>query len=325
VRDTGVLECPVTSDDKLDAYPVGTYTDVAIYNEGACAVSTEGELKCWGRAVDAAPFSGVKDIELGIGFGCYIDDTDGVDCTDDDNGLDEYPRDEGYQALTTGPEHACALTDQQKVKCWGNYQEKIAWNPPGEFSSIDAGYRHTCGIRPDGSVFCWGDNGEGQSFSPSTVATDIRVGPATCVTLKQGRVRCFGALENESGQPPSDSGYQYAVSGIPYRCGLRTDGSVECWGDQFSDRLDAPDVTFESIEAATYHTCGLTPSGEIRCWGSLGSGQGDAPNEAFEAMTTGRQFTCGLKQDGSVSCWGDGFDVEPNPSNPPGGSTTPVG
>ena len=91
--------------------------------------------------------------------------------------------------ISSGFDHACAITSDSSVKCWGNNSygqlgiSASNSNYPTSVSGIvaatdvSAGEKHTCSILSDRSVKCWGKNDYGQlgdgttvdSFSPVTV------------------------------------------------------------------------------------------------------------------------------------------------------------
>ena len=53
------------------------------------------------------------------------------------------------------------------------------------------------------------------------------------------------------------------------------------------------------------HSCGLRTDGTAQCWGSNSHGQTDAPSGAFTAITAGWGHSCGLRTDGTAQCWGN--------------------
>ena len=53
------------------------------------------------------------------------------------------------------------------------------------------------------------------------------------------------------------------------------------------------------------HSCGLRTDGTITCWGwNEDSGQATAPAGQFSAVSAGRRHSCGLRTDGTITCWG---------------------
>ena len=49
--------------------------------------------------------------------------------------------------------------------------------------------------------------------------------------------------------------------------GVRTDGSVECWGSNEDGEATPPEGEFASVSAGGYHTCGVRTDGSVECWG----------------------------------------------------------
>jgi alpha-tubulin suppressor-like RCC1 family protein len=44
---------------------------------------------------------------------------------------------------------------------------------------------------------------------------------------------------------------------------------------------------FSQVSAGLYHTCGLRPDGTVECWGANGSGQSSPPSGAFTQVSAG--------------------------------------
>ena len=71
----------------------------------------------------------------------------------------------------------------------------------------------------------------------------------------------------------------------------------------------------DMISAGSYHTCGIKINGSVQCWGTgttddgcsyYECGQSSPPNGSFVQISAGFKHTCGIKSDGSVQCWGAG-------------------
>src|SRR3990172_4389445 len=66
-------------------------------------------------------------------------------------------------------------------------------------------------------------------------------------------------------------------AGNGHTCGVRTDGTLACWGYNNAGRAPPPAGTFSQVSAGQSHTCGLRTDGTLACWGDNGSGQASPP------------------------------------------------
>ena len=63
--------------------------------------------------------------------------------------------------------------------------------------------------------------------------------------------------------------------GGSHSCGLRTDGSVVCWGRNDLGQANAPQgVSLSQVSAGLRHSCGLRTDGRVVCWGNFSLGDG---------------------------------------------------
>jgi len=81
----------------------------------------------------------------------------------------------------------------------------------------------------------------------------------------------------------------------------------------------ATGYTFTQVSAGNAHTCGVRTTGSVRCWGYNYYGQATPPLGSFTSVSAGRYHTCGVKTDGTVACWGDDTSGQ---ATPPSGSFT---
>ena len=98
--------------------------------------------------------------------------------------------------------------------------------------------------------------------------------------------------------------FSQVSAGYWHTCGLRTDGSLACWGDNYWGQATPPTGTFTEVSAGAYHTCALRTDGTPACWGLNGFGQATPPTGTLTKVSTGWYHNCGLRADGSLACWG---------------------
>ena len=63
--------------------------------------------------------------------------------------------------------------------------------------------------------------------------------------------------------------------------------------------------TFMSVSAGLFHTCGVRPDGTVECWGKDFDGQSSPPGGSFSSISARGFHTCGVRLDGTVECWGE--------------------
>ena len=123
--------------------------------------------------------------------------------------------------------------------------------------------------------------------------------------------RWLRSTELTIGPPaPATNPFAAVSAGETHSCGLREDGSIECWGSNAVGQADAPAGRFIAISTATDHNCALRESGEIECWGSNTHGESDPLDGRFRAVTVGSEHTCAIRESGEVTCWGNGLQLD---------------
>ena len=293
---------------QVDA-PAGFYTDISANVLNSCAVRADGAIVCWGEISDNDSTPGAKEkTEIKLLSGS------------------EGPT----YAIAMGLGYSCATTRDGasvEVECWDENNESS--KPPDDivevlsqssdtFLAVATGRGHSCALAANdaalaitaegdrirrGSAFCW------NAGTPKPGGTDL-------------------------GYNVKDNSYTAISSGWSHSCGLRFDGTVECWGklEETStiplwDENTSPDLwnavpsgTFTAIASGGMHACALSINHTVKCWGDDYDGQTDAPAAtAFKAISSGAFHSCGLvradrntgavthedrEADGTIRCWG---------------------
>lgn len=290
----------------IPADVLGLDTGVTAINAGGystCALTVDGEVKCWG-----------DNDEGQLGDQTTINRTQPVDVF----GLTG-----GVKGVDVGISHACAVTIEGTVKCWGSNEygqlgdsTKINSSNPvdvvnlsEEVISVSAGQSHTCALTISGGVKCWGENLYGQLGDGSV---DGSLTPVDVVGL-------------QSGVTSLSAGYRFTCGVTPY--------SIKCWGwGDFGQLGSGTAPIFEivrdgwgltwgiqQITSGYYHNCALTTLGGVKCWG--GNEDGQLGHGGFEDNPTPIEVTgltsgvisisangyhsCAVTSSGGVQCWGD--------------------
>ena len=125
----------------------------------------------------------------------------------------------------------------------------------------------------------------------------------------------------DSAPAVGDATFSAVSAGASHSCGLRSDGTITCWGDGSSGQLSAPGGRFTAITSASTHSCAVGTNGAITCWGANDYGSLDAPSGRFVAIDSGGITSCAVRADGTVACWGDNYYGQ---TEAPGGAFSAV-
>ena len=81
----------------------------------------------------------------------------------------------------------------------------------------------------------------------------------------------------DEGQEDAAGLFVSVSAGYSQTCGVRSDGSVACWGGDLIVETTPPAGSFDSVSAGFGHTCGLRSDGSVACWGDDDHGQATPP------------------------------------------------
>lgn len=278
----------------------GVANDVSAGEGFACALLSDGVVKCWGtnnygQLGDGSTQQRLRPVTV--------------------QGLS------GIVQISAGTTHACALSSGGEVFCWGkNTDGQIgdgtttaanrAVRVLSGASVVTAGYASTCAALSAGGMRCWGYNGYGGQLGDLTD------------TGRKSPVEVHGIA-----QIVNSIGVAYG-----HTCAVDDDGGVLCWGNNdqgelgtgsFATRAYPVDVhgvhhQASAISLAAETAC-VVQSSNVKCWGQgyLGQlGQGRKERRYYPVVAdrfgTGvvktahtRNSTCAVYENGDVKCLGN--------------------
>lgn len=285
--EAGRPSCFGTGSGSPEIVPEVAYPQLVATTNGGCTVDAAGVLECWAATGASAAW-----------------ETEPVGAF-------------GYVAAASAIEAACATADSDGVlACWGAADFSSVPLAQG-FTDVAIGSSYGCGVRPDGTLQCF-QLTAAPVAPPSGGQVEIELSETTdfgCAVGAGLEFQCFGA--DAPGSEPPSGPWQDVGVGNAHMCGVRTDGTLVCWGESnaFGER-EPPAGQFQSVTAAANFSCALDASGQIACWGQDTSGETTPPpGERFVSIDAGGFFggggyVCGVNVDGGLVCWGSNVAFE---------------
>lgn len=164
--------------------PSGTFVSLSAGGDNGCVLAADGSLQCWGGAeykelgeVPGGTYSAVACASY-VGANCAITTAGDLTCWGSDaadrSSWAEYNLPTGtFAQVSVGGMYGCALDESGYASCWRHpgwedISSVVYAEPPAyPFVSISAGNLHVCGITTLGGMVCWGSDIEGSTVPPS--------------------------------------------------------------------------------------------------------------------------------------------------------------
>ena len=267
------------AEDLVEAQPQGgVFVELTGAKDIACGVRPDGETRCWGDMRDRHhTLQGDGNMTQQSGTGRLIDTYtfyNGLRLLADGSilspgaGAPKSVRTGPYQAIGAGRSFGCGLDRDGHITCWTN-----GWSMPipyqdVEFKYLGADGNSVCGVRADDSTLqCWTFDDH-----PYTLHANVPDGAFRMVDMSYG---------------------------VAF-CGVKVDGSVQCWAGRpltQGNRQARDESPFEGYWVYNW-----------AAQRNLVALLDDVPDEdtlGYTMVTMDRRFfACGLRTDHSIACWG---------------------
>ncbi len=249
-----------------------------------CGIRTDQSLWCWGANV-YGQLATTASSTLDYSTPLLVDDS-AVNTT----------APQTWQSLAGGFADECGIRSNQTLWCWGDNQSGELGNPANSGTTNpnstplavtdSSGYASApqtwqmvssesmgvfaCGIRTDQSLWCWG------------IGTAGQLGPSSTSDV------------NDTPLPVSDrypdQSWQSVSAGLAHTCGIRTDHTLWCWGNNDYGQLANTTNTGYKNTTPNPIPIKVTTPAVYQTWLAVDAGMG---------------HTCGIRSDKALWCWGD--------------------
>jgi hypothetical protein len=169
---TGAVATPVP------AGLTASFLDIGVSEQ--CAVgAADRKITCWGgedSKLGALPAGTFQQVGVGLDFACALDTSGKISCWGDDSFAQTSAPTGTFVQLATGKHHSCALSTDGNAVCWGlggpstptdggttgDTTSDGTESPWGQsiaptnqkFAKLAVGLIHSCGISTSGDVTC---------------------------------------------------------------------------------------------------------------------------------------------------------------------------
>jgi len=253
----------------------GSFTSVSMGSDrdACCGIKADQSIACWGSVpsyqflIPAGTFSSVS---LGALFACGTRTDGTIACWGYDAPT---PPLGAFTSVSVGASSACAVRTDGSMACWGDSTYLKSAAPGGPFTSVSVDGDFACALKIDGTVACWG--------APSPTETPV----GTFISFSVGFPMMCGVKRSDG----------------TLACFVR--GSTGCTQDGIRDCVDStpPGGTFTSVSAGAYFACGVRTDGTLACWGMATSSV--LPEGTYTSVSVGNDDgLCGVRTDGTLAC-----------------------
>mgnify|MGYP000008486651 CR=1 FL=1 len=298
------------------------WTDLDAGYDVACGIDATGALRCFGTNAGNAP-GGTDWTQVAMGsiYGCARTSTGMSQCWPANAGgtLDPSlsPPSMPFDALAAGFDHACGLSGGT-IACWGgDNRGQVSGAPSGTFVEIGAGQSISCALDSTGAATCWGDDTYRLvTDTPTTTGLHgLRVQASyACALDASDQTVCWGYSSFGEATPAQHDTWAMYAPGqqSDSSCQLRSDGSLQCNGHDFQERLSTmPSGTgFQQVRGAQYYACALDSSDLVTCWGTDSNYMSGAPGTPARELHAVSGTVCQVGTNDLVSCWGNNLTAD---------------
>lgn len=228
--------------------------------------------------------------------------------------------------VSAGLDHMLALDSSGTVYTWGNNRFTLDKIPAevsaaGPMKQVAAGHQFSLAVSQAGELFFWG-NGNLIELDAGDIPAELQFHVASVqvnssnvvVLLDDGTLRVLGRKGGPAtAYPQSEGGFLQIAVSEQAAAGLKSDGTVMAWGNDFYGLLAVPEEIqgkTAAIAAGRFHFTALLNDGTLMAWGRNQFGQASVPKALQNGSITVTDLTSGyfanyvIDQEGTVHSFG---------------------
>lgn len=308
-NDRGQLALPVAAGNVNRSTPqrIGVendWVDVAVGDGFTCATKTDDTVRCWGSngsgQLAQAPAGHLLPTPIGAAG--------------------------EFAQVTAGPNNLCAVRKNGTLACWGGAgamptagvasQTPLTIGTATDWKTAKPGWTGACATKTNDALHCWATGASPSATGLTVTAYDV--GYFHQCAVAASALYCwgdgiFGKLGNGSNAAlasPTKVGadtWKGVATSFDATCGIKTDGTLHCFGFGFS-----------SIEkqgtATAWSALDVTPQGQVFYglqgnslyrWNWLDVPAASGAENDWTAIAVGAAHVCGIRTGGTLWCKGD--------------------
>lgn len=346
--------CGIDSQDDLYCWGDQTYSDGAVGNGSTsdatsptlidsgvkysfisttgyvtCAITMDGDLKCWG----SASMNG-QATNVAINAPAIVD------------------AGTKYQLVKFDGTTACGLTAAGAIKCWsrtginfwtgsGSIVSPTIVDDTNAYQNVEIVGSLVCGHLVSGEIRCLGTDFNHLYGTSNYISTPLAIDPGVqyqkltsssygfCGLHGDGSLKCWNSNWASLWRSPYSTNFIYPTlvgtdKFVQFKgnCGITTTGYAKCVNAmQIGTPYDSTRTSFKPYGSSvkwkelTGNNCGIDFNGYFRCWSykdKVSLSRNDSytapviqfPDVTFKKISHYDGFYCGIRQDDSLACWG---------------------
>jgi hypothetical protein len=253
-------------DDYVCAIDLAGSAELSIF----CAVKADGAIVCWGDEFllnDLLPVPAatgtwrrvfVGDDRGGAFMMCAIDDLSVAKCWESNNGASNFL---GFREMVVGQYGTFGIDEDGGLRAFDvkSVEDLLGNLPPGPFVHLTLNDDRLLALEENGTV-------HSRLAFPDGVFRDMTSSNnGVCGVTTDGRVLC-NPPANAEFLFADERFVDIEMQEVGDACGITEERAVKCWDPQTNEARESPEGEFTRL-AASRGTCGIRTDGSVTCWG----------------------------------------------------------